>query len=206
MPDGHYSCTAFRAGFVRFDVLRSVLCHTVGGNRYGSWNLLRWMEDSSHNGHEDHKVAPVRRVQRRDRGCLNTLRYRISWNPRQHNSHNSWGDHGRRFNPQTLSGEMGGGSHNSLRLGAHEPARRTRSRKSSMTLCGRSNNIGGSGSRPRRCIFQVEAAVYHRATRPFHLLEPTSWPGSSMFQTRVGKADPLRKRCSSRPPSILQPS
>ena len=83
---------------------------------------------------------------------------------------------------------------------------RTRSRKSSMTLCGRSSNIGGSGSQPRRCIFQVEAAVYHRATRPFHLLGPTSWPGSSMFQTRVGKADLLRKRCSSRPPSILQPS
>src|SRR3989442_475177 len=62
--DGDHRRPSLRAGTVGFDVLRSVLRHTASGNRNGLWNLLRGMEDSPHNGHEDHEVAPVRRVQR----------------------------------------------------------------------------------------------------------------------------------------------
>jgi len=40
--------------------------------------------------------------------------------------HHSRGDHGSRFNPQTVSGEMGSCSQNSLRLGAHDSRRRGR--------------------------------------------------------------------------------
>ncbi len=107
--NGDHSGTAFRSGTVRFDVLRSVLRHTVGGNCYGSWNLFRGMEDSSDYGYEDNEAAPFWRIQRRDRGCLNTFRHRFPRNPRKHNSHDSRGDHGRRLYPKALRGKMGSG-------------------------------------------------------------------------------------------------
>src|SRR6267378_1038571 len=66
------------------------------------------------------------------------------------------------------------------------------------------SSIGGIGSLPRRCIFQEEAAACHHATRLFHPLEPMSWPGLSTCQTREDAVDPLRKHCSSLPPSSLR--
>lgn len=83
--------------------------------------MVRGLEDRPYNGHENNKTETLQRFQRRDRGCVYSVRDGVSWGSGKHNPHYSWCNYRRRRNPSTVSGSLGSGQEDRLGLGPDDP-------------------------------------------------------------------------------------